>query len=91
MSGTSILRNQIAQFGKPKGAIIASDNHTQTITSPPRVRIKATVKIPSGTLRVEGQASITQRVITLPIVGGTGLYVGARDSCEAVRCRAIAR
>jgi hypothetical protein len=82
ISGTSVLRNQVAQLGKAKGAIIGSDSFTITAVSSSRARVKATVRLPGGTIRVAGdQPSIAPP--PLPIVGGTGAYAGARGTCES--------
>jgi hypothetical protein len=81
--GTSHLRNAVAQFGKPKGALVGRDRYVMTILSPPVARISVEVKLPGGTLRVRGQASLTANVITLQVVGGTGRFAGARGSSKA--------
>jgi len=83
ISGTSVLRNQIAQFGKPKGTIVGSDSFSITVTSPPRARVKVTVHLPAGTLDVAGVSPNAASLKPFPIVGGTGSYAGARGTCES--------
>jgi len=80
--GTSVLRNQIAQFGRASGAIIGSDSFSITVTTPPRARVKAVVRLPVGTIRVAGEAD-AGNLKALPVVGGTGSYAGARGTCES--------
>jgi len=80
ISGTSILRNAIAQFGKPKGAIVGGDSYSITITTPPQALLKIQVKLPGGTLRAQGHGSILKSSITVPVVGGTGAFAGARGT-----------
>jgi hypothetical protein len=83
LTGTSILRNAIAQFGKTKGAVVGSDSYVFTITTPPQALIKVQVKLPGGTLRVQGRASVAKASIAIPVVGGTGTFAGARGTSEA--------
>jgi hypothetical protein len=80
LSGTSTLRNAVAQFEKPKGAVVGSDSYSITLTAPPRALVKARVKLPGGTLRLQGEASLAVNVIKVPVVGGTGAFAGARGT-----------
>jgi Dirigent-like protein len=80
--GTSILRNEVAQFGRPKGARVGTDSYTITFTSPTRGQIKITVKLPGGTLRAEGRTSLTGSA-DVSVVGGTGAFAGARGTAQA--------
>jgi hypothetical protein len=76
------LRNAVAQFGRPKGALVGSDVQTVTVTSvtPTRARVTVTVRLPGGTLRVAG--TVTSSGQALPVVGGTGDFAGARGTTE---------
>ena len=76
----SMLRNGIAQFGKPTGAVVGGDVATVSLVSANRSDVKMTVKLPGGTLRVAGRVE-DQRVQTIPVVGGTGAFAGARGTC----------
>jgi len=82
-SGTSILRNAVAQFDKPKGAVVGSDSYVFTFTSPTRAAIKVEAKLPGGTVRAQGRASVVTAPITISVTGGTGDYVGARGRSES--------
>ena len=46
VSGTTILRNAVAQFDKPKGAVVGRDRYVLTFTSPTRALIKVEAKLP---------------------------------------------
>jgi hypothetical protein len=76
------LRNAVAQFGRPKGALVGSDVQTITVTSvtPTRARVTVTATLPGGTLRLA--ATISSNKQALPVVGGTGEFAGARGTCE---------
>jgi hypothetical protein len=78
----SILRNAVAQFGRRQGAVVGSDMGVITVTSvkPLRGRIKITVTLPRGTLRVAG--NVTASFQGAPVVSGTGDFAGARGSVE---------
>lgn len=82
ISGTSILRNEVAQFGKPKGTRVGTDSFVFTLTSASRGQIKVTTKLPGGTLRSEGR-SLVAGTPSIPVVGGTGDFAGARGTVEA--------
>lgn len=84
ISGTSILRNAVPQFGKPKGAVVGSDTYSITATSPTHELFKVQVKLPGGTLRVQRRGSVLKSSNTVPVIGGTGTFAGARGClCEA--------
>jgi len=76
------LRNAVAQFGRPKGALVGSDLQTVSVTSvtPTRVRVTVSVTLPGGTLRVAG--TVTSPKQPLPVIGGTGDFAGARGTSE---------
>lgn len=81
---TSRLTNAVAQFGRPKGAVVGSDLAVITIVSYSalslRQRIRAAVKLPGGTIRIDGVTTESKR--TVPVVGGTGAFARARGTCE---------
>ena len=81
IGSADILRNALAQFGKPKGAVIGSDRSILTVTSPTRALIHTQVKLPGGSLRIEGRFTFgTTKAIVLPVVDGSGAFAGARGS-----------
>jgi hypothetical protein len=79
----SILRNAIAQFGKPKGAIVGSDISTYTVVSitPGVGDEKVTATLPGGTIRAAGRVRET-RAQTIRVTGGTGTFANASGSGE---------
>jgi hypothetical protein len=86
----SVLSNDIRQFGRPKGAPVGSDVATYTVvsTTPTRMSMKLTVKLPGGTLR--GTAQVAGNAVpTIRIVGGTRNFANARGTGE-VRARRAA-
>jgi hypothetical protein len=77
LSGTSILRNAVPQFGKPKGARVGTDSFVEVWLTPKRLTIDAVGRLPGGTLHVHGVASIETNRPKVQVVGGTGVYAGA--------------
>ena len=83
---TSTLRNAVAQFGRPKGAIVGSDIWITTIVIPPfgKAAVKAATSVPGGTIRAVGAVAATQTTGTFRVIGGTGKYAegfAARSAC----------
>lgn len=76
------LRNAIAQFGRPKGALVGSDTWITTIVVPPfaKADVRATTTLPGGTIRSKGAISVTQTTATFRVLGGAGNYRGARGT-----------
>ena len=79
---TSTMRNAIAQFGRPKGAVVGHDTWLVTFVIPPltKLEVKATARLPGGTIRAAGTISGVQTTGTLHVVGGTGSYAQARGT-----------
>ena len=79
---TATLRNAVAQFDRPKGAIVGSDVWITTIVIPPfgKAGVKATTTVPGGTIHAVGMVTATQMTGTFRVVGGTGRYAGARGT-----------
>jgi hypothetical protein len=75
-SGTSILRNAVRQFDKPKGARAGTSSFVNTALSSQRLRVDAVATFPGGTVHAHGVGKIEPNP-KVPIVGGTGLYAGA--------------
>ena len=83
VSGTSILRNAIAQFGKAKGAVVGGDTYSFTFTTPSKALITVKAKLPDGTIRAKGRADFSGQRLIIPVIGGTGAYAGARGTSES--------
>ena len=82
--GTSILKNAVAQFGKPKGAVVGSDVYTMTVTRAPfKIAMSVKVKLPDGTIQAKGPGDLRAPALTITVVGGTGAYAGARGTSTA--------
>ena len=77
----STLRNEVPQFGKPKGAVVGSDVSTYTIVSATKSDMTTTVKLPGGTLWVTGRVG-QERLQRITVLGGTGTFAGARGVAE---------
>lgn len=77
---TSTLINQVAQFGKPARAVVGSDRAVQLLRLKPRSStIDGVATLPGGTLRFRGKvARSAQGGIVIPVVSGTGRYLGAQ-------------
>ena len=75
-----LLYNVTRQFGKPANAVVGSATATLTFLSPTTARVIGTAKLPDGTLRFRGTASITGKTPHVPVVGGTGAYAHARGA-----------
>lgn len=81
LSGTSILRNFVPQFGKPNGARVGTSSFEDIALSSQMVREDGVARLPGGTVHVRGVAPIGPTV-KIPVVGGTGSYVGATGVVE---------
>ena len=76
ITGTSVLRNYVRQFGKPKGARVGASTGVTTVVSSQTARSDAVARFPGGTVHARGMGKIGPST-KVPIVGGTGLYAGA--------------
>jgi hypothetical protein len=81
-TGTSVLRNAVPQFGKPKGARVGTSRFVMTALSSRRFRFDGVARFPGGTLRARGAMGEVAGNSTVAIVGGTGLYAGASGLIE---------
>jgi hypothetical protein len=79
--GTSILRNAVRQFDKPKGARVGISSFVTTALSSQTARFNAVARFPGGTVHARGVGKIEPNP-KVPIVGGTGLYAGATGVVE---------
>jgi len=77
---TSRLLNLRAQFGKAKGAVVGSDRGTVALTGARAGTVRGITKLPGGTISFRGTLATSGRGNTIPVVGGTGLFAGARGT-----------
>jgi hypothetical protein len=79
---TSRLLNEVQQFGKPKLAVVGSDAATSTLSRGLKSStVTGVARLPGGTLLFRGMPQRNQKGGALiPVVGGTGAYVGARGT-----------
>jgi hypothetical protein len=90
---TSRLLNEVAQFGKPARAAVGSDSAVQQLRLGPKsITVDGVAKLPGGTLLFRGKAERYARGgIVIPVVGGTGRYLGAQGTLWIVTVRDPAR
>jgi hypothetical protein len=82
----SNLRNELAQFGRPKGALVGSDVVTLTFQSLTMGAVKVIAKLPGGTLRAAGPISHAGDArATIRVTGGTGVFAGARGTVSSTQ------
>jgi len=86
---TSRLLNEVAQFGKPRQAVVGSDSAVQRLRLGPRsLTVNGTAELPGGTLLFRGKVERYARGgIVIPVVGGTGRYLGAEGILWIVTVR----
>ena len=77
----SVLRNQVAQFGRPAAAIVGREYAVFTFLTDRTARVNVTVWLPGGTLRLRREEDITRPVHSARVVSGTGAFTGARGTC----------
>ena len=77
---TSRLLNEVAQFGKPPLAVVGSDRDVQRLRfKPRRLTIDGVTKLPGGTLFFRGTVErFGEDGTVVPVVGGTGRFLGAQ-------------
>jgi hypothetical protein len=78
---TDRLYNLVAQFGKPKGALVGRDTATVTVLAGNQgVDVRGVTTLPRGTIRTRGRISFGASGWRVPVVGGSGRFSGARGS-----------
>jgi hypothetical protein len=77
----SVLRNQVAQFGRPAAAIVGREYAVFTFLTDRTARVNVTVWLPGGTLRLRREEDITRPVHSGTVVSGTGAFTGAGGTC----------
>jgi hypothetical protein len=77
---TSRLHNAVAQFAKPRGAVVGRDSATLRLTGPTSATIDGVATLPGGTLTLRGAMRVTASGLVFPVVRGTGRFAGARGT-----------
>ena len=75
---TSTLRNQVAQFGKPKGALVGRDRAVNTFLSARAYTVTGYAVLPGGRILFRGR--VTASGGSVNVTGGTGRYAHARGT-----------
>ncbi len=77
-TSSSRLLNAVKQFGKAKGAVVGKDQGTIRVVGGATAVAKITTRLPGGTLQLAGHIEIrSDGTILIPVVSGTGRFVGA--------------
>jgi hypothetical protein len=77
----AVLRNWSAQFHRPPNAVVGSDAWVFTALARRGWSfVTAKVKLPDGTLRLQGRVHVSSYVRYVPVVGGTGRFANARGT-----------
>jgi hypothetical protein len=72
------LLNPVAQFGRPAGAVVGSDQARATATSKTTYSVKGTVTLPGGTLILGGPVRPRPGGGAIfQVTGGTGIFAHA--------------
>jgi hypothetical protein len=74
------LRNADRAFGRPKGAVVGSADTVLTMTTRARALFHVQMDLPGGSLRLQGRDIYASETVHLPVVAGSGAFVGARGS-----------
>ena len=80
---SSLLRNAVAQLGRPKGAVVGGDSATFTILTNTHADLKVEMSLPGGTLLWAGGRVRLGAVQTYAVTGGTGRFARARGTGES--------
>jgi hypothetical protein len=73
---TDTLRNVARQFGRKADARVGTDRWTMVFTSAHSARVEGEATLPDGKIRFRGPLT-RARLLTIPVVGGTGKYAHA--------------
>jgi len=80
--GSDRLRNAVPQFGKPKGAVVGKDRYRSVFETAAVASVEVTATLPGGTIRARGRADFRLTSNVIRVVGGTGVFAGARGTAE---------
>jgi hypothetical protein len=76
----SMLRNAVAQLGRPKGAIVGRAHATFDVVSPRKAKILIRLTLPGGAFEASGGASTAPWHGPLKVSSGTGRFAGVRGT-----------
>jgi hypothetical protein len=82
-TGSDRLRNAVAQFGKPKGAIVGRDTYRLVFRSASIATVSVTARLPGGSIKCRGKFYGNRRSQLIRVVDGTGTFAGATGTCAA--------
>jgi hypothetical protein len=78
---SSRLTNAVAQFGKPKGAVVGRDHGTFTLLRGGKTRLDGWATLPGGKIHVRGVTrDLGGNTSSIAVVGGTGDFASARGT-----------
>lgn len=69
--GSDRLRNAVAQFGKPKGAVVGRDSYRIVFATAYTASINVTATFSDGTIRCKGTYDVRRTTAMLGVLGGT--------------------
>jgi hypothetical protein len=78
--GASKLFNGVAQFGRKQGQAVGTDTGVFVLRDLRTLHANGTAKLPGGTLHFQGVAAVKDGVMVIPVVSGTGIFVGAHGA-----------
>jgi hypothetical protein len=79
----SKLRNAVAQFGRPKGAVVGDAASTFRILSGTDAEVTVVANLPGGMLRAEGRSRLGGKQ-SYAVTGGHGRFAKAHGRVESV-------
>jgi hypothetical protein len=78
---SSRLVNAVAQFGRPKGAVVGRDRGTYTLLKDRKTRIDGWATLPGGKIHIRGVVrTLGAKASAVAVVGGTGDFASARGT-----------
>ena len=85
ISASSSLRNAVAQFGKPRGALVGSDRGRLDLLTPTTSGARVVATLPGGSIAYGGGWKNGADRQVLRVVGGTGRFAKATGTCVVTR------
>ncbi|MBM3678738.1 MAG: dirigent protein [Actinobacteria bacterium] len=78
--GSSRLYNGDAQFGKKAGEAVGRDQGVFVLRDKTTLYATGAATLPGGTLKFAGVAKVEGGTFVIPVVSGTGVFLGATGS-----------